>query len=171
MSIEKPDYPDDDVTLENIRLFMPGGGTREHAAKAVEENADAYPEASMFGTLPSYGLYCRHVDGLQVHNMEVQAAKTDARSALLFDDVKNLRVDGFRAVNPVRPDTVVRCHNVRYARFSDCRTANEADRLFDLRNGSDHIDLIGNDFSECRDGFMTDVTVPAGAVYTAANRG
>ncbi len=48
----------------------------------------------MFGTLPAWGLYCRHVRGLKLHNVKLLLAAPDARHALVFDDVEELDVDG-----------------------------------------------------------------------------
>lgn len=39
-----------------------GGGPG--AARTPEEHASAYPEPSMFGTLPAWGLWIRHVRGI-----------------------------------------------------------------------------------------------------------
>ncbi len=49
-----PGHPVEDVYLSNIRIIYKGGGTREDAAREVPENETAYPEPSMFGTLPVY---------------------------------------------------------------------------------------------------------------------
>jgi carbamoyltransferase len=46
----------------------------------------------MFGTLPAYGLYCRHVAGLTLDRVELRCEKPDLRPALVYDDVRELRV-------------------------------------------------------------------------------
>ena len=51
----------------------------------MAEREDASPECTMFGTLPAYGFYCRHVLGLQLHNIEVRPKRPDFRSALICD--------------------------------------------------------------------------------------
>ena len=51
-------HPVEDVDLTNIRILYRGGGTREDAAREPPENETAYPEPSMFGTLPAYGFFC-----------------------------------------------------------------------------------------------------------------
>lgn len=79
------DHPIEDVTLENIRLGYAGGGTAEDAARNVPELDDAYPEPSMFGRTPAWGLWTRHVRDLSVTGF---AATTtgDARPERRFDD-------------------------------------------------------------------------------------
>jgi len=83
----------ENVTLSNLRLSFGGGGTREHAERDVPEKADSYPEYSMFGVLPTYGLYCRHVKGLKLLNVQLQLAKADRRRAVFFEDVEDAFID------------------------------------------------------------------------------
>ena len=82
------------VTLENVRLWFEGGGTREDGRRALPEVPDKYPEFSMFGVLPAYGFYCRHVRRLTFHNVEVYAPKDEERLPLATDDVEDLAVAG-----------------------------------------------------------------------------
>jgi len=83
----------ENVTLSNLRLSFAGGGTKEHADRNVPEKATSYPEYSMFGVLPTYGLFCRHVRGLKLLNIQLQLAKRDQRRAVFFDDVKDAFID------------------------------------------------------------------------------
>jgi len=82
------------VTLENVRLWFEGGGTREEARRPVPELPDKYPEFSMFGVLPAYGFYCRHARKLTFHNVEVYAPKEEERLPLVTEDVEDLTVGG-----------------------------------------------------------------------------
>lgn len=58
-----------------------------------------YPEAGMFGRLPSYGLYCRHVTGLRLRGIEFGAVPSEPRPAIVCDDVKTLNIDGLRTAS------------------------------------------------------------------------
>ncbi|MBD8676990.1 rhamnogalacturonidase [Sphingomonas sp. CFBP 13720] len=84
-----PGHPIEDVTLRDIRLTYLGGG----AAVKVDppELADAYPEPSMFGPTPAWGLWCRHVRGLRIDGLHL-ASPGDARPATKFDDVTDAKV-------------------------------------------------------------------------------
>ena len=64
-----PGHAIENVVLENLRLTFAGGGKRADARREIPENAEKYPEHSMFGTLPAYGFYCRHVKGLSLRNI------------------------------------------------------------------------------------------------------
>lgn len=91
-----PGHPVQDVTLEDIEITYPGGGNDGLAFMPlyrlgdVPENAAQYPEFSMFGELPAWGFYVRHVEGLTLKNVYVKAEKPDYRPAFVFDDVKGL---------------------------------------------------------------------------------
>ncbi len=74
-----PDYPIDDVMLERISLGYHGGGTEEDAARVPDDLPDAYPEPSMFGRTPAYGLWTRHVRGLTIRDLTIRTASPDAR--------------------------------------------------------------------------------------------
>src|SRR5512142_1249439 len=60
-----PGFNVEDVTLSGIRIDSEEAGQQEWVTREVPEVPKAYPEARMFGRLPSYGFYCRHVDGLR----------------------------------------------------------------------------------------------------------
>lgn len=85
-----PGRPVENITLHNIRIEFAGGGTREDASRQVPENPDKYPEYAMFGVLPAYGFYCRHVRNITFDQAETSLASPDQRPALVTDDVDGL---------------------------------------------------------------------------------
>jgi hypothetical protein len=93
----QPDHPVENVSLSNITFHFEGGGSRELAEKKVEELPKKYPECLMFGDLPAYGFYCRHVKGLRFSNVQLRTAGADLRHAMAFDDVEGLAIDGLDA--------------------------------------------------------------------------
>jgi polygalacturonase len=78
----------EDVRFNNIRIYYQGGGTNEQAALSPPEKEDDYPEPVMFGEMPAYGFYIRHVKGLTMTDVEVSYIKDDARPPFVLDDVK-----------------------------------------------------------------------------------
>ena len=76
------------ITLRNISLTVPGGGTEAEAKASVPEKDGAYPEAFMFNrmALPAYGFYVRHADNVVFDNVEVKTATPDARPRLVVED-------------------------------------------------------------------------------------
>lgn len=93
-----PGFPVQDITLENISITNRGGADTIRAyisldsLEKVPERASDYPEFSMFGELPSWGLYVRHAEGIRLKNVVLKYKETDFRPALVFDDVNQLSI-------------------------------------------------------------------------------
>ena len=50
----------------------------------------------MFGELPSWGFYVRHVRGLSLKNVGLSLADADFRPAMVFDDAQDVRLEDIR---------------------------------------------------------------------------
>ncbi len=86
-----PGHPVEKVTLENIQIELPGGGSAADAATQLPEKETAYPEFNMFGkVMPAYGIYARHVRGITFKNVHTTVKKADGRPALAFVDVEGV---------------------------------------------------------------------------------
>lgn len=87
------------VMLENIEIVFPGRATKGMAymplwrVKDVPEQIEKYPEFSMFGELPAWGFYVRHVRGITFRNISLRLQDSDFRPAFVFDDVEQLTFD------------------------------------------------------------------------------
>ena len=96
-----PDYPVENLVLENITISYPGRGHKAmayaplHRLHAIPENAAEYPEFSMYGELPAWGLYIRHVRGLQMKNVKLSIEDADYRPAIVLDDVNDATFQKF----------------------------------------------------------------------------
>jgi parallel beta-helix repeat protein len=85
-----PGHPVEALTLENIQLELPGGGTAADAAVQLAEKEATYPEFDMFGkTLSVYGICARHVRGMKLQNVRTSLPQPDARPETVFIDVEN----------------------------------------------------------------------------------
>jgi polygalacturonase len=82
-----PGHNIEDVKLSNFRIFYQGGGTAAQAALEPPEKEVNYPEPSMFGEIPAYGFFIRHVNGIEFNNVEVSYAGEDKRPAFVLKDV------------------------------------------------------------------------------------
>jgi hypothetical protein len=95
-----PGHPVRNIVLEDVEIVYAGGGSRSKAFLPIDsmhivtEAADRYPEFSMFGELPVWGLYLRHAEGVTLKNVRLALRKDDYRPALAADDVKGLTLDG-----------------------------------------------------------------------------
>ena len=94
-----PDHRIENVTLEDIEVSYPGRATKGMAyiplwrVKDVPEQIQKYPEFSMFGELPAWALYVRHVDGLDLRNIRFTLRDADFRPAFVFDDVEDMKME------------------------------------------------------------------------------
>jgi polygalacturonase len=89
-----PGHAIEDVRFSNIRIYYQGGGTKAQAALDPPEKEDTYPEPTMFGELPAYGFFIRHVKALKMIDVEVSYIKEDSRPAFVMNDVRG--ADFFR---------------------------------------------------------------------------
>ncbi len=91
-----PGHPVGPLTLQNIQIEVPGGGTEKNAQVQLPENVATYPEYNMFGkTMPAYGIYARHVNGLKLEGVRITTTKPDARPAATFIDADNVTQTDF----------------------------------------------------------------------------
>ena len=75
------------VSLSDIRIQYRGGGKK--VTKPYREQATNYPEPRWAGPTPAYGLFARHVDGLQLRNVKFELIRPDERPDIILEDVKN----------------------------------------------------------------------------------
>lgn len=75
------------VSLSDIRIQYRGGGKK--VTKPYREQGTNYPEPRWAGPTPAYGLFARHVDGLQLRNVKFELIRPDERPDIILEDVKN----------------------------------------------------------------------------------
>src|SRR5579883_2026411 len=153
-----PDHDVEDVTLSNIRIEIWEGGKREWVTREIPELPADYPEARMFGRLPAYGLYCRHVNGIRLESLSVESRKPYMRPLLLCDDVKNLSVSNLAGSAPASSEPLLLFRNVRRAFIRA-----EGER-------SSNISLVGNDLSAAANATEAREGATADAISETANK-
>ena len=114
------DHPVEDIILKNIRIEYRGGLTLDQVAQqpaelintfflrgpgltgprdpfGPPEQEKAYPEPSMFGLLPAYGLFIRHAKGVTVENVAMSYRREDRRPPVVLQDVAGITFERFSA--------------------------------------------------------------------------
>jgi hypothetical protein len=82
-------YPITSLSFTNVAVTFDGAlGTVP--ASPPEATPNQYPESNMFGDLPAWAFYLRHVQGVTFANCTTTSAAPDARPALATDDVTGL---------------------------------------------------------------------------------
>lgn len=120
-----PGHPIEDVKLSNIRHHLAGGLTPGDAVQNPPELETAYPEPSMFGTLPAYGFFVRHARGISLDNVDVRFGASDTRPAYVLRDAADVDVHHCRADKVAGTPTFV-LDGVDDFRVSDGRPVGEA---------------------------------------------
>ena len=106
-----PDHPVENVVLENIEVIYNTVADKNinyfplDSFQAITEAEKDYPEFSMFGELPVWGFYVRHVNGLTLKNITVKMKGKDFRTAYLFNDVKGFSIEKVKSEgSTAKPD-------------------------------------------------------------------
>ena len=92
-----PGEPLRNISLNNIQLQFRGGGQAELAKREYREQGKNYPEPKFAKATPAYGLFARHVDGLEVNNVTFRTMKPEFRPAMMLIDVKNEQISDVQA--------------------------------------------------------------------------
>ncbi|MGN6627479.1 MAG: rhamnogalacturonidase [Tepidisphaeraceae bacterium] len=92
-----PDHPIEGLRLKNIRFTYKGGGTKEQAENVPKELGTGYPEYWSKEVMPAYGLFARHVKGLELADINLGFEKDEFRPAIQCVDVDGLDIDNFKA--------------------------------------------------------------------------
>jgi hypothetical protein len=173
-----PGHPVEDVTLSNIRILYKGGDAVTPARRGgeragggnrradgwgtglppappdafgVTENEDGYPEPTMFGTLPAYGLYVRHANRVTIDETDLSTiSDKEARPPIILFDVhgaifRNIRAQAAAGVPAFKLNNVSDFSTEKFIGVSDQQ-----------RNSVDEASIAG-----------TDLPLP-GSTYTAA---
>ncbi len=142
----------ENVTLSNIYIEYPGGGTSEDAVKVIEELENHYPESTKWGNLPSYGFFIRHVKDITLKDVEISYAEKDVRSAIICDDVHGIDFHYLKTKSSVNNEPVMQLNNSTNAFITGNRVRQGADLFLKLNGTStNNIYLLNNDLQNVND--------------------
>jgi polygalacturonase len=85
-----PGFKIRNIIMRDIHISFAGEGAGKGRVGEVPENESDYPEYAMFGKLPAYGIFVRHVRNISLYNLRLEYEKDDSRPALFFDDVEDI---------------------------------------------------------------------------------
>lgn len=165
-----PGHPIENVVLSNIRIAGAGGGALEDVEREIPEEEKKYPECTMFGTLPAYGFYARHVKGLTLDNVEVAWEEPDLRPALLCDDVRDLHIDNLAGHSAESGSPTIVLNDVQGAMVQSCVAPAKASGFLRMQGNTADVTVIGNDLSQVPTPFEFGEAVAETILFQTANR-
>jgi hypothetical protein len=137
-----------DVTLSNIRIRFAGGGSVRNLAD-VPEVEDKYPESAMFGALPAYGFYFRHVQGLRAQGLDLNYDTPDPRPAIVCDDVGKFRLQDMQAQAEPGAPTQVLLKDTKDALITGC-SADKVEAFVTEAGNCEDVRLMNNDVGRAK---------------------
>ena len=119
------------IRLEHINLHYQGGSNTAYAYRpvdslaAVPERPANYPEFTMFGELPAWGLYIRHAGDVTIKDFNLFCSNADYRPAVVVDDAAyftavKLKVDGKDLKQPAIVLKAVKTKRLRKLTIPHC---------------------------------------------------
>ena len=159
-----------DVLLSDIRISVAGSGTTKYISREIPEQVRQYPRSDMFGELPAYGLFCRHVKNLMLDSLHFSLEDADQRPAIVADDADGLDLVSFRAAPPSAGQPLIHLNNVRQALINGARAFPGTGKFLRLQGQStQNVHLVANDLSAIALPFDVDADVPPGAFLEHGN--
>jgi hypothetical protein len=110
----RPGLPHENITLHNVRLTTPGGGSASDGERNPPYTPNDNYNPRSIGTRPAYGFFVRHVKNLSFQGVTVDFEDGDQRPAWHVTDADGLEFAGIsaeRAGSGAHPSLVLR--NVR----------------------------------------------------------
>ena len=111
----------ENVTLSNVAIHFKGGGTLANIEREIPDLPANYPEYKMFGPLPAFGFFCRHVKNLNMKDTELTYFRDDLRPAIFCQDVDELILSDIKAQALVQSPAQLYFRRVKNARITDCQ--------------------------------------------------
>ena len=76
-------------------------------AYAIPECRTAYPEPSIFGVLPAWGLFVRYARRISFRDVRIETIEPDSRPAIVLMDAEDIRFDGLSISNAASAPALV----------------------------------------------------------------
>jgi polygalacturonase len=140
-----PGHPIKNLRLENIEIDLAGGGTVADSKQEVPEAIDKYPEVKTFGPLiPAYGIWARHVEGLQLINVRFNLKSNEERPAIICDDAKQIHITNCIFPHTMGSPAIIQFKQADDAVINQNKVAGVAGAFISTDNARSKISYQGN---------------------------
>jgi polygalacturonase len=96
------------ISFSDVNVLVKGGNPISDTAAAPPELGVGQYNVSNLKVQPSYGLWARHVMGIEVKNCSFNFETTDKRYALFFDDVIGATIKNVKMVKASENDVLIK---------------------------------------------------------------
>jgi len=170
------EQPIEDVTLENIRMYVPVcDEVRGKSKPRGVRNLAATPPGTDFASVPSHWTFA-HVNGLTINNLQIEVERESAeqqRHAIWAAHVQEMNISEFagRATGLNRAPATIHLEQARHVFLNACR-AEAGTQVFLNLTGKDteNVAVMNGDFAAAKNAFVIDREVRKGTFYQTANR-
>jgi len=168
--------PIEDVTLENIRMFVPS--CDEVAGKSKPRgvrNLAAPPPGTDFASVPSHWTFA-HVNGLTINNLQIEVERESAeqqRHAIWAAHVQGMNISEFagRATGLNRAPATIHLEQARNVFLNACRAEAGTQVFLNLQGrDTENVAVMNSDLAAAKNAFVIDREVRKGTFYQTANR-
>ena len=88
-----PEMPIKNVLIENCSFSFEGCPDEQRLAIQVPDDRKINTCMDAFGDFPSYGLYARYIDGLELRNVKFSVLSPDPRPAFQYQKCRNVKLN------------------------------------------------------------------------------
>lgn len=141
-----PGHYIENVSLNSIRISYKTDGKTKYKDKKVPEKIDGYPKAGMFGSLPSYGFYFRHVKKIRLRHVQLRYENLESRPPIILNDIIGAELSGiYCEVNP-DIDSFFDIYNCRDISINECRTDGKCKSFLKVSGSQNDSIFLYNNF-------------------------
>lgn len=162
-------HPLENISLRNVRISF-AGGVSVKPNETPKELEDQYPESTMWGLLPAYGFYVRHVKGLTISDVDLTFEREDARPSLVLTDVADVRISGFSPAVAPQADAAIILERANSVLITGSNVKIPTINFIGLAGErSTGISVIGNDLTNVKN-ICAPSEHPETTVFSSSNR-
>ncbi len=171
-----PGYPVENISVSNIDISVEGGEDVFPSGYIIKEVVEGDPAllldhtTKMHKILPTFGFYCRHVQGLRFSNINIRCEKPDQRPALICDDVQILEIDRYIGLTSSSISPMFFYKDVRNSFIRGCPLPAGTDVFLRIEGNCEKIAVTGNDLSNVKKPFDFTVETSSDVVHAWGNR-
>ncbi|VAX28209.1 Polygalacturonase [hydrothermal vent metagenome] len=161
-------HPITNVSISNVKINFKGGGTLKEGLSEKPELVNEYPESTQLGILPAYGFFVRHVDGITFRDVEFTYDEEEHRPAMLFNDVKNLKLLNFDAETADDALGQIVLQNSENVFVNGCSP--KASNVFlNIERNSKNVSLVANNLIDVKNPIVLDKSIKTEDLHIISN--